>query len=118
MRLHRPFSANSGRHPSDFGKKRRLAGWQVRLLQVNGLIVPSLVELCTPHLVHALVLGSAECHGRPEPNVEVAEIFESCYQSFGVELSAISFQRCDQHVGRHVPFEGYVVRRLPRKVFE
>ena len=81
------------------------------------MIVPSLVELCTPHLVHALVLRSAEGHGRPEPNVEVAEIFESPYQSFGVELRAISFQRCDQYVGRHVPFEGYVVRRLPREVF-
>ena len=61
------------------------------LLQVNGLIVPGLIELCTPHLVHALMLGFAEGHGRPEPNVEVAEIFESFYQSFGVELRAISF---------------------------
>ena len=61
------------------------------LLQVNGLIVPGLIELRTPHLVHALMLGFAEGHGRPEPNVEVAEIFESFYQSFGVELRAISF---------------------------
>jgi hypothetical protein len=41
------------------------------LLQINWLIVPGLVELCTPHLMHTLVLGSAERHGRPEPNVEV-----------------------------------------------
>ena len=47
------------------------------LLQVDGLIVPCLVELCTPHLVHALVVGPAEDHGRAEPNVEVAEIFQS-----------------------------------------
>ena len=60
------------------------------LLQVNGLIAPVLIELRTPHLVHALMLGFAESHGRPEPNVEVAEIFESLHQSFGVELRAIS----------------------------
>ena len=47
------------------------------LLQVDGLIVSGLVELCTPHLVHALVVGPAEDHGRAEPNVEVAEIFQS-----------------------------------------
>ena len=42
------------------------------LLQVDGLVMPSLVELCTPHLVHALVVGPAEDYGRAEPNVEVA----------------------------------------------
>jgi hypothetical protein len=47
------------------------------LVQVDGLIVSGLVELCTPHLVHALVVGPAEDHGRAEPNVEVAEIFQS-----------------------------------------
>jgi hypothetical protein len=47
------------------------------LLQVNGLIMPGLVELSTPHFVHALVIGATERHGRPEPNVEIAEIFES-----------------------------------------
>jgi hypothetical protein len=47
------------------------------LLQVDGLIVSGLVKLCTPYLVHALVVGSAEDHGRAEPNVEVAEIFHS-----------------------------------------
>jgi hypothetical protein len=47
------------------------------LLQVDGLIVSGLVELCTPHLVHALVVGPAEDHGRAEPNVEVDEIFQS-----------------------------------------
>jgi hypothetical protein len=26
------------------------------LLQVDGLVVPGLVELCTPNLVHALVI--------------------------------------------------------------
>jgi hypothetical protein len=58
------------------------------LLQVNGLKVPGLVELCTPHLMHALVIGATERHGRPEPNVEIAEIFESAYQFLGVELEA------------------------------
>ena len=48
-------------------------------LQINGLITPCLVEPCTPHFVHALVLGSAEGHGCPQSNVEVAEIFESSY---------------------------------------
>ena len=47
-----------------------------KLLQVDGLIMAGLVELCTPHLVYALMLGSAEGHGRPEPNVEVVKIFE------------------------------------------
>jgi hypothetical protein len=49
------------------------------LLQVDGLIMPDLVELGTPHLVHTLVLGSAERHGRPEPNVEVVQALESSY---------------------------------------
>ena len=61
------------------------------LLQVNGLIVPRRVELCTPHLVHALVFGSAEAHGRPEPDVEVAKLLESSYQFFGVELGPFRF---------------------------
>jgi hypothetical protein len=58
--------------------------------------------------VHALVLGSAEGHGCPESNVEVVEIFESSYQCFGFELTAIAFQRFDQNVGRHVTFERHV----------
>ena len=63
----------------------------VPLLQVDGSIIPGCVELCPPHLVHALVFGSAEGHGCPEPKVEVTEIFESCYQSLGVERTAIAF---------------------------
>jgi hypothetical protein len=46
------------------------------LLQVDGLIMPSLVELCAPHLVHALVIGATERDGRSKPNVEIAKIFE------------------------------------------
>ena len=34
--------------------------------------------------------------------------------SFGVELTAIASQRCDQHVSVHITFERHVVRRLPR----
>ena len=49
------------------------------LLQVDGLIMPGFVELCTPHFVYALVIGAAEGHGRPKPNVEIAEIFKSSY---------------------------------------
>ena len=49
----------------------------VTLLKIDGLIMPGLVELCTPHPVHALVVGPAEDHGRAEPNVEVAQIFQS-----------------------------------------
>ena len=40
--------------------------------------MPGRVELCAPYLVDALVLGAAERHPRPKPNVEVAEILESC----------------------------------------
>src|SRR5215470_12420049 len=47
------------------------------LLQVDGLVMPGFVELCTPHLVHTLVLGTAEGHGRSEPNIEIAKIFQS-----------------------------------------
>jgi hypothetical protein len=46
------------------------------LLQVNGLIMPGLVELCAPYLVYPLMLGAAESHGCPEPNVEIPKIFE------------------------------------------
>jgi hypothetical protein len=35
------------------------------LLQVDGLIVPGLVELRAPYLVHALMVGAAESHRRP-----------------------------------------------------
>ena len=77
--------------------------------------MPGRVELCAPYLVDALVLGAAERHPRPKTNVEVAEILESCNQSFGVKLRAVAFQRFDQNVGRHVSFERYVIRRLPGK---
>ncbi len=60
------------------------------LLQVDGLIMPSCVELGTPHLVHALMLGSAEGYRCPEPNVEVVEIFESSYEAFSIELTSIA----------------------------
>ena len=58
------------------------------LLQVDGLIMPSLIELCAPHLVHALVIGATERHGRSKPNVEIAKIFESAYKFLGIELGA------------------------------
>ena len=48
----------------------------VLLLQIDGLVMPSLVELCTPHLVHALVIRPTEDHGRADPNVEVVQIFQ------------------------------------------
>ena len=63
----------------------------VPLLQVDGLLLPGCVELCPPHLVHALVFGSAEGHGCPEPKVEVAEIFESCYRALGVSARSLRF---------------------------
>src|SRR5262249_6694531 len=44
------------------------------LLQVDGLVMPCLVELCTPDPVHPLVIGTGEDHGRAEPNVEIAQI--------------------------------------------
>ena len=73
----RPSPARHSRNPEP------RAGWIERLrpalsllLQVDGLIVSGLVELCTPYLVYALVVGPAESHGRAEPNVEVVKIFE------------------------------------------
>jgi len=49
------------------------------LLQVDGLIMPGFVELCTPHFVYALVVGAAEGHGRPKPDVKVVQIFQGSY---------------------------------------
>jgi hypothetical protein len=46
------------------------------LLQVDRLIMPSLVELGAPHFVHALVIGASEGHRRAEPNVEIVKIFQ------------------------------------------
>ncbi len=54
------------------------------------MIMPGLIELRAPHFVHALVLGPAEGHGRPEPDVEIAETFEGSDESFGVELRAVA----------------------------
>ena len=58
--------------------------------------MPVCVKLCAPHLVHALVLGTAEGHGRSKPNVKIAQIFEGSHEFFGVELGAIALQCCDQ----------------------
>jgi hypothetical protein len=66
------FSQKTSRHPA-----RCLV--KARLLQVDGLIMPGLVELGTPHLVHTLVIGSAEGHGRAEPKVEIVKIFQGSY---------------------------------------
>ena len=68
------------------------------LLQVNGLITAVLVELCSPHFVHALVLGSTEGHWCSESNVQVLEIFESLNELFGIEIRPIALQRGDQDV--------------------
>ncbi len=54
--------------------------------------MPGLIELCAPHLVHALVIGPAESHWRAKPNVDIAKIFESSYQFLGVELGPL---RCN-----------------------
>ena len=114
----KPYSyrLSSSQH-STTAELRSRQGSSPQLLQVDRLVMPGLVELCTPHFVHTLVLGTAEGHGRPEPNVEVANIFESAYQSFGVELRAIALQGCDQHVGVHVAFKRHVIRLLSREVF-
>src|SRR5215475_5215874 len=77
----------------------------VPLLQVNRFITTVFVDLCGPYFLHALMLGWAETHGRAESDVEVAEIFESRYQFFGVQPGAILFQRSDQHVCRHVAID-------------
>ena len=75
---HLPCVQAHNRNPEPRAKRiERLTPARSLLLQVDGLIVSGLVELCTPHLVHALVVGPAEDHGRAEPNVEVAEIFQS-----------------------------------------
>ncbi len=49
------------------------------LLKIDVLIMPGLIELCTPYLVHCLVVGPAEGHRRPEAKVEIAKIFEGSY---------------------------------------
>jgi hypothetical protein len=42
---------------------------ELPLLQIKRLIVPIRIKLCTPHLVHALMLGPAEAHRGSKPNV-------------------------------------------------
>ena len=73
----KPYSYLSSSQHSTTAELRSRQGSSPQLLQVDRLVMPGLVELCTPHFVHTLVLGTAEGHGRPEPNVEVAEIFQS-----------------------------------------
>jgi hypothetical protein len=87
------------------------------LLKVNGLITAVRVELCSPHLVHALVLGSTEGHWCSESKVQVLETFESLNELFGIEIRPIALQRGDQDVCGHITFEGHVVWRLAREVF-
>jgi hypothetical protein len=42
---------------------------ELLLLQVKRLIVSIRIKLCTPHLVHALMLGPAEAHRGSKPDV-------------------------------------------------
>ena len=88
------------RHPSPYDLGARDAGFfpiagKPLLLQVNGLITAVLVELCSPHFVHALVLGSTEGHWCSESKVQVLEIFESLNELFGIEIRPIALQRGD-----------------------
>jgi len=68
------------------------SGEKSALLQVNRLIMPTCVELCAPHLVHALVLGTVEGHGRSKPNVKIVQTFEGFHEFFSVELGPL---RCN-----------------------
>src|SRR5262249_32583309 len=68
---------SSAAHPPGMCADRTTYTSSALLLQIDGLVMPGLVELCTPHLVHTLVIGPAEDHGRAEPNVEVMQIFQS-----------------------------------------
>jgi hypothetical protein len=70
-------SPSLGRFPEEDCREIGPSVEESSLLQVDGLIVSGLVELCTPHLMHALVVGPAEDHGRSKSNVEVTEIFQS-----------------------------------------
>ena len=63
------------------------------------------------------MLGTAEVHGRAEPNVEIVKILKACDQFFGVELSTVLLQRGDQYSAVHISFERHVVWRLAGKVF-
>src|SRR5262245_1873930 len=97
---------------ADIHKQTTLA-----LLQIDWLVAPVGIKLCTPHSVHALVLRWTECHGRAETNVEVTEIFKCCYKSFRVEFGPIPLQGCNQYVGCNITFKRHVVRSLSREVF-
>src|SRR5262249_55110132 len=68
-------SVDRGRARRCGRSSRRKQSREIVLLQIDGLITPVRVELRTPHLVHALMLGSAEAHGYPESKVQVAQIF-------------------------------------------
>ena len=71
--------AVQGRMPPNANPSLQTARSEIvaTLLKIDGLIMPGFIELCTPHFVHPLVVGPAEDHGRAEPNVEVAQIFQS-----------------------------------------
>ena len=79
--------------------------------------MPGSVELSTPNLVHALMLTPPKGHGRSKSHVEVVKVFKSIYQSLGVKLRAVAFQRLDQDATRYVAFKGHVVRRFPGEIF-
>jgi hypothetical protein len=49
------------------------------LLQINWLIVPVLVELCTQTLCTACGSERLKRHRRSKSNVDIAEIFKSPY---------------------------------------
>src|SRR5215467_8011352 len=86
------------------------------LLQINWLIVPGSVELCTPHLVHALVLRATEANGCSEPDVQIAHAFETRHHSFSIELRPIALQGSDQNVGVYEALERDVIWRYPGSI--
>src|SRR5262245_35914140 len=72
--------------PAVIVKRMRMTGWcsssQVELigespglLQIDGLVAAVLVELGTPDLVRALMLGWTEADGGSQPHVEITHCF-------------------------------------------
>ena len=71
-------------------------------LQIDGVVLAVLVELCAPDLVHRLMLGRPEADPRSEPHVEIAHALQRVQHALAVGGDHLVVRvGGEEHVKRH-----------------
>src|SRR5208337_5354279 len=81
-----------------------------RLLQIDGLIMASLVQLRAPHLMRTLVPVQTESHRRAQSQVEIMRSLEFVDEFFRVYVASDPLDSLGENVGVDVTFERNVIR--------